>query len=164
MGFLRPRAKRGHDKGILMNKKIIMMVPGEYDFSTYFERKIRNPKLEIFEVDTRRRGIQRKGNNHLLVFLNFEYKKKASELYTLELREDKTLYLSEHSRRELVHEKQEISVYSLVYEARMSLIAWEVLVEIVNDNRIIVDEGVGGLTRGPDLAVELKQLLDFKTD
>ncbi len=148
-----------------MQKNIYLYVPAEYSFENYFIPKITSPQLECFEAGRTRLGIQRKGNNHLVVFLEFSFKKRPVSDDKGDLNENPW---PQEFHREFVssffHKEPEIALFKLVYDARMSIVAWEILTEIANDDRILVDEGLGSCLSGPQLAKELKELLEFKPE
>jgi hypothetical protein len=148
-----------------MLKNIYLYVPVGYSFGNYFIPKIKNPNLECFEAGRTRMGIQRKGNNHLVVFLEFGFKKRPLPGEKVDLNEQPW---PEEFHREFVvsffKKEPEIALYKLVYDARMSIVAWEILTEIADDERILVDEGLGSCLNGPQLANELKELLEFKPE
>lgn len=58
--------------------------------------------------------------------------------------------------------QREVSLYSLHYHARMSVLAWEIMLEIADDPLVLVKDDSGAMTRGADLAAELNQVLSFK--
>lgn len=62
-----------------MINEYLLFVPGDYAFGNYFLPKIKNQTIDFFEVSHKRRGIQRKGNNHLVVFLEFVCKRAPAE-------------------------------------------------------------------------------------
>jgi hypothetical protein len=146
-----------------MQKNIYLFVPTEYSFAGYFIPKIKNPHLECFEAGKNRLGIQRRGNNHLVVFLEFGFKKRPAGLAAGDLSEQP--WPEEYHRKfvgSFFRKEHEISVFKLIYEARMSIVAWEILAEIADDERVLADEGLGSCLSGPQLARELKDLLEFK--
>ncbi len=151
-----------------MIKKMVLVVPGEYTFENFFAPRFKKTNLEIFDVDTNRRGIQRKGNNHLVVFLDYVYKKPLDQFSETQGIESETIvYLTQtHIEffKQMFDHQKELSVYALSYDARMSLIAWEVITHIADDKRVLVEEGFGEWMKGPELARELKDFLDFKQD
>jgi hypothetical protein len=146
-----------------MSMTFNLYVPSEYTFKNYFFPRIQNPSLEFFEVDKRRYGIQRKGNNHLVVFLDFCLKKPPSEFTRLNSSEAGDLLVESPAVIELFNRmfgrQKEVAVYSLSYNARMSVIAWKLLTEIANDEKIMVEDDSGQWMSGPECVRELKELL-----
>jgi hypothetical protein len=140
-----------------------LYVPAEYTFESYFVPMIKGPLLEFFEVDKNRRGIQRKGNNHLIVFLDFCLKKPASEFtkncggeaddFRIEAPSDIKFFYR------MFGQENEVSVFSLSYHGRMSVIAWEVLIEIADNPRVVVEDETGKLVGGPECIQEYKMLM-----
>src|ERR1700733_14304446 len=111
-----------------MSKIFNLFVPGEYTFENYFIPKIKNPAVECFEVGKVRHGYQRKGNNHLVVFLDFCLKKETSRFTKVNGSEAEHFLLEDQTDIELfnrvLRQQKEVAVYSLAYNAKMSVIAW----------------------------------------
>jgi hypothetical protein len=140
-----------------------LYVPAEYTFEIYFIPKIKSPSLEFFDVDKNRRGIQRKGNNHLIVFLDFCLKKRALEFTKNNSGEADDFLIESPSDIKFFYrmfgQENEVSVFSLSYHGRMSVIAWEVLIEIADDPRVVVEDERGKLVDGPECIQEYKMLM-----
>jgi len=151
-----------------MIKEFLLFVPGEYTFANYFAPKIKNPNIEFFELNAKRRGIQRKGNNHLVLFLEFVCTRPAGEYPMVLDGEAGALMLDNPSDRDLFsrmfENHQEVSTFSLQYHARMSVLAWETMVEIADDPRILVKDVSSEWKKGTDLAAELNEVLSFKRE
>jgi hypothetical protein len=140
-----------------------LYVPAEYTFENYFLPKIESPSLEFFEVDEKRRGIQRKGNNHLIVFLDFCLKTAASEFtqgdsdQVLDFRFGTPADIDFFNR--VFSRQKEVAVYSLSYHGRMSVIAWEVLNLIADNVKVVVEDESGKLMEGPAYVREHKKIM-----
>jgi hypothetical protein len=149
-----------------MIKEFLLFVPGDYAFGNYFLPKIKNPNIDFFEVSHMRRGVQRKGNNHLVAFLELVCKRPPAEYPILLDGEAGALILVNPSEREfftqMFKNQKEVALFSLHYHARMSVLAWEIMVEIADDPRVMVKDDSVELARGVDIAAELKSLLRFK--
>ena len=146
-----------------MPKIFNFYVPAEYNFKQYFLPKINHLDLEYFEVDSHRHGIQRKGNNHLVVFLDYCLKKAPSHFtetnndgvgsFFLEKTDEAKLF------KKMFEDQGEVAVFTLSYNARMSVVAWKLLVDIANDERVLVRDDHGRLVTGPQCVQEHKELL-----
>lgn len=149
-----------------MIKEFLLFVPGEYTFKNYFSPKIKNTTIEIFEINSNRRGIQRKGNNHLVLFLEFVCARPAGDYPIILDGEAGALMLNNASEREffknMFEGHEQVSIFSLQYHARMSVLAWETMVEIANDPRIMVKDVSSEWMKGTDLALELSEILSYK--
>ena len=132
-----------------------LYVPAEYTFENYFLPRIESPSLEFFEVDEKRRGIQRKGNNHLIVFLDFCLKKASAEFIKTNSDGVDDFLIESPVDIEFFNRffspQKEVAVYSLSCHGRMSVIAWEVLI-------LIADES-GKLMAGPVYVREHKKIM-----
>ncbi len=146
-----------------MPKKFKIFVPGEYTFMNYFLPGIKNPALECFEVDKRRHGVQRKGNNHLVVFLDFCLKKESSKFIEANGNETEDFLMETPADIDFFKRmfgcQKEVAVFSLSYNARMSVIAWKLLIDIANDEKLLVVDDSGKLMRGPECVKEHELLL-----
>ena len=140
-----------------------LYVPAEYTFKNYFLPRIKKPSLKCFEVDKKRHGIQRRNNNHLIVFLDFCFKKPPSEFtqtkddeaddFLIEAPADIELFNRMFSRQRVV------SVYSLSCNGRMSVIAWEVLIAIADDEKVLIEDESGKLVAGVEWVREHKAIM-----
>jgi hypothetical protein len=140
-----------------------LYVPVEYTFEKYFLPRIESPSLEFFEVDENRRGIQRKGNNHLIVFLDFCIKKASSEFTKSKSDGVDDFLISspvdiEFFNRMFILQK-EVAVYSLSCHGRMSVIAWEVLNLIADNEKVVIEDESGKLMAGPAYVREHKKIM-----
>ncbi len=149
-----------------MTKEFLLYVPSSYTLRNYFLPKLEKPAMESFEITSNRIGIQRKGNNHLVVFLEFSFKRPMEEFFLIHDGEAGDLFLHSPSDREFFRQmyidEKEVSVFSLAYHPRMSVLAWESIAEIADDPRIIVRDVSDELIKGDELAREFKELLEFK--
>ncbi len=138
-------------------------VPADYGFKNYFLPKIKHPSLEYFDVDRDRYGIQRKGNNHLVVFLDYCFQKAPSE-FTEPKGDGANDFVFEKPHQieffnRMFRHQKEVAVYSLSYHARMSVIVWKLLIDITDDEKVMVEDNLGHLMTGPQCAREFEQLL-----
>lgn len=140
-----------------------LYVPADYTFKNYFLPRIKRPSLECFEIDKNRHGIQRKGNNHLVVFLDFCLKKPPSEFTNANSGEADDFLIEEPADinffNRIFGRQKEVAVYSLSYHGRMSVIAWEVLIEIADDEKVVLENDFGKLVRGPEWVQDHKVLM-----
>jgi hypothetical protein len=138
-------------------------VPSEYKFKNYFLPRIKKPSLKCFEVDKNRRGIQRKDNNHLIVFLDFCFKKNPSEFTHINGDAAGDFFIKEPAEIELFNgvfgQQKEVAVYSLSYHGRMSVIAWEVLIAIADDEKVLIEDETGKLIAGTEWVREHKAVM-----
>lgn len=146
-----------------MQMSFYFYVPAEYTFEGYFLPKIDPSSLDFFEVDRRRRGIQRKGNNHLVVFLDYCLKAEISRFMEGEGGEADRFRMRTSAERGLFGglfgDQREVAVFSLSYHARMSVIAWKIVVSLADNAGILVKNDAGNLMRGDECVHDLKGLL-----
>lgn len=146
-----------------MQKTVHLYVPVEYSFKHYFLPKINPSAFESFEVDRHRHGIQRKGNNHLVVFLDFRLQKEPSQFTSSGDGATGEFFLQKPDEADLFHRtlgrQKQVAVYSLAYQARMTVIAWKLLVDITDDEKVLVRDDHGHLKAGPQCAGEHRKLL-----
>ena len=146
-----------------MPKVFDIYVPGEYTFENYFLPKIKNSTLDCFEVDKNRHGVQRKGNNHLIVFLDFHLKKPSLEFTKINGDQVEDFFIEEPADIELFNRvlgrEKEVAVFSLSYHARMSVIAWEVLLAVADNEKVVVEDDLDKLMDGPKYVRDLKKFL-----
>ncbi len=147
---------------MLIWKNFNLYVPGTFKFENYFLPRIQNPTLEYFVVNARRYGIQRKGNNHLVVFLDFCLIKPPGQFIETDETETgvynlKTPATLEMFNRLFIREK-DVSVYSVSFHSRMSAIAWKLLIDIADDDKIMIEDDSGNFVGGPQCARDLKHL------
>lgn len=146
-----------------MPKIFNLYVPAEYNFNNYFLLKINKPTLEHFEVDSRRHGIQRKGNNHLVVFLDFHGKKSSSRFAEVLAEPQGEFFMKSDAEVGLFNQmfggQKEVAVYSVAFTSKMSAFAWKVLFDLVNDDRILVEDDTRKLMKGADCAKSLSLVL-----
>src|SRR5579859_4954853 len=132
-----------------MQKTVHFYVPAEYGFKSYFLPKINPSAFENFEVSRHRHGIQRKGNNHLVVFLDFHLQKESTLFTAPGGHEAGEFFLKKPDDAELFRRtlgrQKEVAVYSLAYQALMTVIAWKLLVDIADDQKILVLDDHGHL-------------------
>lgn len=146
-----------------MPKNINLYVPAEFTFMNYFLPGIKNKTLEHYEVDAKRYGVQRVGNNHLVVFLDFRLKKASPQfIKALEGRAD-DFFLKNPADIDLFGQvfksQKEVALFSITYSSRMSVIAWKLLIDIADNDKILVEDDKGHFMKGPDCVQELKALL-----
>ena len=145
-----------------MAKNFNLYVPSEYTFLDYFRPRIVDPGLEWFEVDLRRHGVQRKGNNHLVVFLDFRFQGPPS-FFTGGSGKAGSFGLRTPAEAELFNRvlggEREVAVYSLAYHVRMSILAWRLLTQVADDGRVLLEDEPGLLSPGPDFVREHLRLL-----
>ena len=147
-----------------MWKNFNIYVPGEYTFEKYFLPRIKNPILDLFPVNARRYGIQREGNNHLVVFLDFCLKKESAKFAEVEEGESGVFNLKNPAETEIFNGlfagQKEVAVYTVSYHPRMSAIAWKLLIDILDDEKIMVEDDSGNFMRGPNCVKDLKSLYE----
>lgn len=140
-----------------------LYVPGEYTFESHFLPRIQETHLECFEVDRNRHGIQRKGNNHLVVFMDFCLKGPPSKFTEPDGDGAQEFLFEKPHEIEFFNRvfagQKEVAVFSLAYKARMSVILWKLLVHIADDERMMVEDDQGNLMTGPQCVQELKHLM-----
>jgi hypothetical protein len=145
-----------------MLKNFNIYVPGGYSFEKDLLPRIKNPILEFFPVNARRYGVQREGNNHLVVFLDFCLKKDPAKFAEAEEGESGAFNLKNPTETEIFNAlfsaQKEVSVYTVSYHPRMSAIAWKLLIDILDDEKIMVEDDSGNFMRGPHCVKELKAL------
>ena len=146
-----------------MKMNFYFYVPPEYTFEGYFSPKVDPSSLEFFEVDRRRRGIQRKGNNHLVVFLDSCVQAEPARFLEPEEAGMNGLRMRTPAEKDLFNRlfggQKEVAVFALSYHARMSVIAWKITAALADDERILVKNDAGNLMAGRECAHELKSLL-----
>ena len=147
-----------------MWKNFNLYVPGEYSFEKHFLAKIKNPILEFFPVNSRRYGVQRQGNNHLVVFLDYCLKKDFSKFSEADEGESGVYNLKNPTETEIFKDlfegEKEVAVFSVSYHPRMSAIAWKLLIDILEDEKIMVEDDSGNFMRGPHCVKELRSLYE----
>lgn len=140
-----------------------IFVPAKYTLENYFLPKIKNPTLEHFEVDRKRHGIQRKGNNHLVVFLDFRGKKSSVDFAELGGGDQGEIFMKNQEEltlfRKVFKDHKEVAVFSLSFNSRMSVFVWKVLIELVDEELILVEDESGKIMSGPDCARSLRSLM-----
>ena len=146
-----------------MSKIFKLYVPPEYTFENYFCPRIVNREMECFDVDHKRHGFQRKGNNHLVLFLDLQMKMATAEFlqgcgegadeFHLKTLEDIELF------KNVFEGQKEVAVYSLAYQARMAVIAWKMIMEVAENEQVLVLDDSGKLMRGPECVEEHKRLM-----
>ena len=146
-----------------MQKIYNLFVPAEYTFKNHFIPKIKNPVLESFEVDSSRQGIQRKGNNHLVVFLDFCLKAPPEKFLEVAESENFEFHFRASGDVDIFRKKfagqEAVALYSLSYNPRMTVLAWKLLMDIADDGRILVENEDGTLMDGHACVEDLKQML-----
>jgi len=146
-----------------MLKIFNLYVPVEYTFKNYFLPRINYSDLEYFEMGPHRHGIQRTGNNHLLVFLDFCLKKppskftKAKSVETGDFRMRTPAEIKLFKR--IFARQKEVAAFSLTYHPRMSVMLWKLLIQVVDDPKIMVRDDSGHLMTGRQCIQEIKKLL-----
>ena len=146
-----------------MQKLYNLFVPAEYHFKNHFLPKIKNPDLDCFEVDDSRQGVQRKDNNHLVVFLDFCLKGPPEQF----LEEAKNDNYSYHFRSpqdvelftKTFGQQKEVALFSLSFRPQMTVLAWKLLIDIAEDERTLVEDEEGRLLNGAHCVQELKQMM-----
>lgn len=143
-------------------KNFNLYVPGDFQFGNYFLPRIKNPQLEFFPVNARRYGVQRQGNNHLVVFLDFCLKKSPYQFIEIDETESGVYNLIAPMDVEMFNRlfglEKEVSVFSVSYHSRMSAIAWKLLIDIAEDERIMAEDDSGNFVGGPQCVRDLKHL------
>lgn len=144
-----------------MSKRFNLYVPGEYTFKGHFKPRIESAGLDSFEADTHRWGIQRRENNHLVVFMEHSLTMEPSHFthaeeigrFALESSGEKTAF------QKILGGQREVSVFTLFYTSRMTPLAWRAMVGMVDDPRILVMDETRHYAAGPDCVLELKGLM-----
>ena len=140
-----------------------LFVPAEYTFKSHFVPKIKDPILDCFEVDGSRQGIQRKGNNHLVVFLDFCLKAPPEKFLEVAKNENYDFHFKTPPDVELFMrvfgQQKEVALFSLSFNPRMTVLAWRLLIEIADDDKTLVEDEGGHLRTGPDCVRELRELM-----
>ncbi len=144
-----------------MSKRFNLYVPGDYTFKDHYLPLIDKIGLDSFEAGPHRYGIQRKDNNHLVVFLEHSLHMAPSHFiqgdetgrFALETPQEAALF------ERVLGKQKDVSVFSLFYTPRMTPMAWRVTAEIADDPKcLVMDESRHFLT-GPDCVLELKSLM-----
>jgi hypothetical protein len=107
-----------------------------------------------------------KGTITLVLFLEFVCARPAGDYPIILDGEAGALMLNNASEREffknMFEGHEQVSIFSLQYHARMSVLAWETMVEIADDPRIMVKDVSSEWMKGTDLASELSEILSYK--
>jgi hypothetical protein len=144
-----------------MSKRFHLYVPGDYTFRGHYLPRIDQMGLDSFEASSRCYGIQRKDNNHLVVFL--EQAALTEPSYFTSGKENDRFALKTPGEIELFEKTlghhKEVSVFVLFYTARMTPMAWKVMAGIGDDPKVLVMDESRHFLPGPDCALELKALM-----
>lgn len=146
-----------------MKRNFNIYAPAKCTFENYFLPRVQKPALDHFEVDKKRYGIQRKGNNHLVVFLDYHGKKNVAKFSEVGGGEQGEFFTKPSSEAGLFATifsgHGEVAVYSISYSLKMSVFAWKLLSEVVDDAKVLVEDDSGHLMTGPDCAKAMRELL-----
>lgn len=144
-----------------MSKRFYLYAPGAYTFRGHYLPRLDQMGLETFETSSRCYGIQRKDNNHLVVFFEHSAQMEPSQFtrgdeggrFTLTTPQEIDLF-----EKTLGHHK-EVSAFFLFYTPRMTPLAWRVMAGIADDPKVLVMDEARHFLPGPDCAQELRGLM-----